>query len=122
MDYSAILAREFSLNVTHVSNIIRLIGEGNTIPFIARYRKEMTGACDDQVLRSLADRLTYLTNLDERKLEVRRAIEEQGKWTAELGKKLEECLTLAEVEDIYRPFKQKKKTRASIAIGMGLSP
>ena len=122
MDYSAILAREFSLNVTHVSNIIRLIGEGNTIPFIARYRKEMTGACDDQVLRSLADRLTYLTNLDERKLEVRRAIEEQGKWTAELGKKLEECLTLAEVEDIYRPFKQKKKTRAAIAIGMGLSP
>lgn len=122
MDYSTILAKEFSLSINHVKNIIALIDEGNTIPFIARYRKEMTGSANDQVLRDLADRLTYLTNLDARKEEVKNAIIEQGKWNDELAEKLAVCITLAEVEDVYRPYKQKKKTRASVAIEKGLSP
>lgn len=105
-----------------MKNIVSLIDDGNTIPFIARYRKEMTGAMDDQVLRELADRLTYLRNLESRKAEVKASIEEQGKWTAELAAALTKAGTLAEVEDIYRPYKPKRKTRASIAREKGLEP
>lgn len=122
MNYSQVLSAEFHVNETHVSNVINLLGEGNTIPFIARYRKEMTGALDDQVLRDMADRLDYLRNLDVRKQEVQSSITEQNKWTDELATRLAACLTLAEVEDVYRPYKQKKKTRASVAQEKGLTP
>ena len=122
MDILQTITQEFGLHSTHVKNIVDLIDEGNTIPFIARYRKEMTGACDDQVLRSLSDRLTYLRNLEKRKEEVSSAINEQGKMTEEIAKALEKATTLTEVEDIYRPYKQKRKTRASMAIAKGLQP
>ncbi len=116
------ITEEFQLNPTHAQNIVNLIDEGNTIPFIARYRKEMTGACDDQVLRELFDRLTYLRNLEKRKEEVSSAIEQQGKLTEEIQAALQKAITLTEVEDIYRPYKQKRKTRASVAIAKGLQP
>lgn len=119
---SDILTKEFKLQPQHVSNIISLIDEGNTIPFIARYRKELTGHLDDQILREFSDRLSYLKSLEKRKEEVTAAITEQEKMTDEIAKKLGEAKTLTEVEDIYRPFKQKKKTRASVAIGKGLQP
>ncbi|HHU84471.1 MAG TPA: RNA-binding transcriptional accessory protein [Clostridiales bacterium] len=117
-----ILSKEFNLNALHIENVINLIDEGNTIPFIARYRKEMTGAMDDQVLREVADRLNYLRNLDKRKEEVLTSIENQGKLTDELREAVEACLTLAQVEDVYRPYKQKKRTRATIAREKGLEP
>ncbi len=116
------ITNEFKLTETHAKNIITLIDEGNTIPFIARYRKEMTGSCDDQVLRELFDRLTYLRNLEKRKEEVSTAIETQGKMTEEIKISLEKAVILTEVEDIYRPYKQKRKTRASVAIAKGLQP
>ena len=116
------LSSEFGLRSDYTHNIIELIDEGNTIPFIARYRKEMHGSCDDQVLRNFADRLKYLRNLDDEKTKVQKVITEQGKWTDELAKALEEALTLTEVEDIYRPYKPKRKTRASVAIAKGLEP
>lgn len=122
MNYSQILAKEFSLREDHCNNIINLINEGNTIPFIARYRKEATGSCDDQVLRAISDRLTYLVNLNKRKDEVKASITEQGKWSDELEKALDKAIKLTEVEDIYRPYKQKRKTRASVAIAKGLEP
>ncbi len=122
MDYSAKLSKEFSIRADHSANIINLIDEGNTIPFIARYRKEMTGSCDDQVLREFHDRLKYLRNLDKRKGEVADNITEQGKMTDEILVALEKAETLTEVEDIYRPYKQKRKTRASVAIEKGLTP
>ena len=122
MDILQIITNEFNLTPTHARNIIDLIDEGNTIPFIARYRKEMTGACDDQVLRELFDRLTYLRNLQKRKDEVANAITEQGKMTEEIRIALEKAVILTEVEDIYRPYKQKRKTRASVAIAKGLQP
>ncbi len=122
MDYSAKLSKEFTLRADHSANIINLIDEGNTIPFIARYRKEMTGSCDDQVLREFHDRLKYLRNLDKRKQEVADNITEQGKMSDEILVALEKAETLTEVEDIYRPYKQKRKTRASVAIEKGLSP
>ncbi len=122
MDIKKMLSEEFSLKYEYASNIVDLIADGNTIPFIARYRKEMHGECDDQVIRELADRLTYLNNLVARKAEVQNSIETQGKWTDELKAALEAALTLTEVEDIYRPYKQKKKTRASVAIEKGLEP
>ncbi len=122
MDINQRLSEEFSLKPDHVKNIVNLINEGNTIPFIARYRKEMHGACNDQVLREVADRLAYLTNLEKRKGEVKSAIEGQGKYTDEIGTALENAQTLTEVEDIYRPYKQKKKTRASVAVEKGLEP
>ncbi len=122
MDYAAILSKEFNLQYPHCVNILSLINDGNTIPFIARYRKEMTGSCDDQVLRELADRHEYLVNLDNRKAEIEKSITEQGKWNDELKAALDKAVTLAEAEDIYRPFKQKKKTRAGIAIEKGLEP
>jgi len=116
------ITQEFNLNPTHASNIVSLIDEGNTIPFIARYRKEMTGSCDDQVLREFFDRLTYLRNLEKRKEEVANSITEQGKMTEEIQAALEKATILTEVEDIYRPYKQKRKTRASVAIAKGLQP
>ena len=122
MDILQTITQEFNLNPNHVNNIVSLIDEGNTIPFIARYRKEMTGSCDDQVLRELFDRLTYLRNLEKRKEEVANAITEQGKMTDEIRLALEKAVTLTEVEDIYRPYKQKRKTRASVAIAKGLQP
>lgn len=120
MNYSKILSNEFKLTENHVKNVIDLIDEGNTLPFIARYRKEMTGSIDDQVLRELADRLTYLRNLDERKAEITKSITEQGKMTDELQKQIELAITMTEVEDLYRPYKQKKTTRAGVAIAKGL--
>lgn len=122
MNISQKLAQEFSIKLEYAQNIIALLDEGNTIPFIARYRKEMHGACDDQVIREFADRLTYLNNLEKRKQEVQSAIETQGKWTEELANALALAETMTEVEDIYRPYKQKKKTRASVAIERGLEP
>ena len=122
MDILQTITQEFDLQPTHVKNIVSLIDEGNTIPFIARYRKEMTGACDDQVLRSLFDRLTYLRNLEKRKEEVANAITDQGKMTDEIMVALAKAVTMTEVEDIYRPYKQKRKTRASVAIAKGLQP
>ncbi len=122
MDYSLKLSKEFSIKEEHASNIIRLIEEGNTIPFIARYRKEQTGSCDDQVLREFADRLKYLGNLDKRKQEIADSITEQGKMTDEIMIALAKAETLTEAEDVYRPYKQKRKTRASMAIEKGLMP
>ena len=122
MDYSIKLSQEFNIRADYSANIINLIDEGNTIPFIARYRKEMTGSCDDQVLRDFADRLKYLRNLDKRKQEVADSITEQGKMTDEIMIALASAITMTEVEDVYRPYKQKRKTRASVAIEKGLSP
>ena len=116
------LSSEFGLKMEYVQNIINLLDEGCTIPFIARYRKEMHGTCDDQVLRAFADRLKYLRNLEEEKAKVEKTITEQGKWTDELKIALENASTMTEVEDIYRPYKPKKKTRASVAIAKGLEP
>lgn len=122
MEYSAKLGKEFGIREDFARNIIALINDGNTIPFIARYRKEQTGSCDDQVLREFADRLNYLKNLDKRKGEVASSIEEQGKWTLEIAEALAKAETLTEVEDIYRPYVKKRKTRASVAIEKGLQP
>ena len=122
MDILQTIAQEFSLSQVHTNNIVSLIDEGNTIPFIARYRKEMTGSCDDQVLRALSDRLTYLRNLEKRKEEVSATIMQLGKMTPEITIALQKAVTLTEVEDIYRPYKQKRKTRASVAIAKGLQP
>lgn len=120
MDYALKLSSEFNLRAQHAENIIALIDDGNTIPFIARYRKEQTGSCDDQVLREFADRLKYLRNLEKRKEEITSSITEQGKMTDEIALALEKAQTMTEAEDIYRPYKQKRKTRASVAIEMGL--
>ena len=122
MDILRILQDEFSVSEAHIKNIVELIDDGNTIPFIARYRKEMTGSCDDQKLREINDRLTYLRNLEKRKEEVLSSIEEQGKLTEEISNAVAAAVTLAEVEDIYRPYKQKRKTRASVAKEKGLEP
>ena len=122
MDFAKILAGELNVPEQYVSAAIRLIDEGNTIPFIARYRKEATNAMDDQVLRQLADRLEYLRGLEKRKGEVVATIEELGAMTPELQKALDAAKTLAEVEDIYRPYKPKRKTRASVAKARGLEP
>ncbi len=122
MDILKILQDEFSVSEFHIKNIVELIDDGNTIPFIARYRKEMTGSCDDQKLREINDRLTYLRNLEKRKEEVLSSIEEQGKLNEEISTAVAAAVTLAEVEDIYRPYKQKRKTRASVAKERGLEP
>ena len=116
------LTDEFNLRPEHAKNVVDLLDEGNTIPFIARYRKEMTGAIDDQVLRKFADRYEYLQGLNKRKEEVAKAITEQGKMTEEIQAAIDGCATLTEIEDVYRPFKQKKKTRASVAVERGLKP
>lgn len=120
MDITTTLAQEFGLKQEYSQNIINLLDEGCTIPFIARYRKEMHGTCDDQTLRAFADRLKYLRNLNDEKAKVEKAITEQGKWTDEIKTALENAKTLTEVEDIYRPYKPKRKTRASVAIAKGL--
>ena len=122
MEYYVKLAEEFNIKQEYSKNIIDLIDDDNTIPFIARYRKEMTGSCDDQVLREFSDRLKYLRNLDKRKQEISAAIEEQGKMTDEISAAILGAETLTEAEDIYRPFKQKRKTRASVAAEKGLTP
>ncbi len=116
------LASEFGLKREYSQNIINLLDEGCTIPFIARYRKEMHGTCDDQTLRMFADRLKYLRNLNDEKEKVQKVITEQGKWTSELENALKQARTMTEVEDIYRPYKPKRKTRASVAIAKGLEP
>lgn len=122
MDIQKILAEEFKIKPEHVANIVTLIDEGNTIPFIARYRKEMTGSCDDQVLRELHERLGYLRNLEKRKEEIITSITEQEKMTDELMEDIAAAQTLARLEDIYRPFKQKRRTRATVAKERGLEP
>ncbi len=116
------IAEELNIKYSQAENTIKLIDEGNTIPFIARYRKEVTGGLSDEILRNFNERLNYLRNLEERKAEVVKSIEEQGKLTDELLQAIAICKTLAEVEDIYRPYKQKKKTRATIAKAKGLEP
>ena len=118
----SILARELGRDAAHVENVVRLIDEGNTIPFIARYRKELHGAMDDTALRTLADRLQYLRSLEKRREEVTAAIENQGKLTEELSAAIAAAATLAEVEDLYRPYRQKRRTRATIAREKGLEP
>ena len=117
-----ILAQELGQKLEYVENVVRLIDEGNTIPFIARYRKEMHGAMDDTTLRSLETRLTYLRNLQDRRDEVKKAIENQGKLTPELSAAIDAAGTMTEVEDLYRPYKQKRRTRGSIAREKGLEP
>ena len=116
------IANELGVKESQVASTIKLIDEGNTIPFIARYRKEVTGGLSDEVLRELGEKLTYLRNLEQRKQEVIKSIDNQEKLTEELQKQIEAALTLAEVEDIYRPYKQKKRTRATIAKEKGLEP
>ncbi len=122
MDISAKLQSEFHLRQTQVENTVKLIDEGNTIPFIARYRKEATGSLDDQLLRELYDRLMYLRNLEEQKAKVHASIEEQGAMTDEIAAALENAETLTEIDDIYRPYRPKRKTRASVAKAKGLQP
>ena len=116
------IAEELNIKPKQVEATIKLIDEGNTIPFIARYRKEVTGGLSDEILRDLGERLTYLRNLEQRKEEVVKSIDEQGKLTDEILQAIAVCKTLAEVEDIYRPYKQKKKTRATVAKAKGLEP
>lgn len=115
MDILKQLAEEFKIRNMQVENTVKLIDDGNTIPFISRYRKEMTGGLDDQLLRELSERLTYLRNLESRKEEVKSLIESGGNLTDKITQDLLNAKTLAEVEDIYRPFKPKRKTRAGIA-------
>ena len=122
MDIIAQITSEFHLQAWQVENVVKLIDEGNTIPFIARYRKEAHGTLDDQMLREIAERLEYLRNLDKRREEVRASIEGQEKLTEEISAALSNAATLAEIEDIYRPFKPKRRTRASIAREKGLEP
>lgn len=119
---SSTIANELNIRENQVEAAVKLIDEGNTIPFIARYRKEVTGGLSDETLRDLGERLTYLRNLEKRKEEVVKSIEEQGKLTEEISKSIEDAKTLAEVEDIYRPYKPKKKTRATVAKAKGLEP
>ena len=117
-----VLTKEFSIEEWQVESVISLIDEGNTIPFIARYRKEKTGALSDEVLRDFYDRLTYLRGLEDKKEEINRLIDEQGNLTEDIAKAIEEANTLAELEDIYRPFRPKRRTRATIAKEKGLEP
>ncbi len=116
------LAQEFELKQWQVDNTIALIDEGNTIPFISRYRKEATGELNDEILRAFDDRLTYLRNMEERKADIKRIIEEQGKLTEELSAEIDKAQKLSELEDIYRPFRPKRRTRATIAKEKGLEP
>ena len=122
MDISAKLAEELNIKKSQAEATIKLIDEGNTIPFIARYRKEVTGALNDEILRNLYERLTYLRNLEDKKQSVLGSIEEQGKLTEELKARIEAAETLVVLEDLYRPYKQKRKTRASVAKEKGLEP
>ena len=122
MDIQSVLSSEFQTAPAIIGRIVSLIDEGNTIPFIARYRKEMTGAMDDQKLREISERLDYLRGLDKRREAIAASITEQGKMTDELEKKLAAAATLSELEDVYRPYKQKRRTRAMIAKEKGVQP
>ena len=122
LSITEILAQELGQKLEYVENVVALLDEGNTIPFIARYRKEMHGAMDDTALRNLETRLTYLRNLQERREEVKRSIENQGKLTEELAAAIDAATTMTEVEDLYRPYKQKRRTRGSMAREKGLEP
>lgn len=121
-DIASAVAKELGLRKDYTENVISLLDDGNTVPFIARYRKEMHGSMDDQMIRTLADRVQYLRNLEQRKSEVISSITEQGKLTEELKEQIDMASTLAEVEDLYRPYKQKRRTRATIAKEKGLEP
>lgn len=122
MDILQKLSEELDIKYDNVVKTVELLDEGNTIPFIARYRKEITGNLTDETLRQLNDRLTYLRNLQERKDDITRLIDEQGKLTEDLKKQIDEATILTELEDIYLPFKPKKRTRGSIAVELGLQP
>jgi len=122
MDIIQKLSEEFKVKPQQIQNTVDLLDDGKTVPFIARYRKELTGSLDDQILREISDRLEYLRNLEKRKEEVISSIESQGKLTEELTKAITDAVTLVEVEDLYRPYKQKKKTRAFVARERGLEP
>ena len=122
MDILKKLAEEFKLNAWQVENTVKLIDEGNTIPFISRYRKEATGELNDEILRDLNERLSYLRNMEERKADVKRIIEEQGKLAPELAEAIDKAEKLTEIEDLYRPYRPKRKTRATIAKAKGLEP
>ena len=117
-----LLAEELEKDPRHIENVVKLLDEGNTIPFIARYRKELHGAMDDTSLRTLEERLAYLRGLEERREAVKKSIADQGKLTEELASAIDAAKTLAEVEDLYRPYKQKRRTRATIAREKGLGP
>ena len=122
MNHAKQLSEEFKIKEEYALNIINLLDEGNTIPFIARYRKEMHGTLDDQTIREISERLEYMRNLDKRREEIAHLIEEQDKMTDDIQKALDDAKTLAELEDIYRPYKPKRKTRASVAKEKGLEP
>ena len=122
MDIKATLCQEFHLAAVQCENVLKLIDDGNTIPFIARYRKELTGSLDDQVLREIFERLQYLRGLEKRRSEIENTLTEQGNLTEEISQKLAAATTLAELEDIYRPFRPKRRTRATIAKEKGLEP
>ena len=122
MDILGVLTAELGVKRSQIEAAVNLIDEGNTIPFIARYRKEVTGSLNDEVLRNLDERLKYLRGLEERKTQVLAAIEDQGKLTADLKKKIEDAETMVAVEDLYLPFRPKRKTRASVAKERGLEP
>ena len=122
MDIQNTLITEFHLRASQVENVIQLLDDGNTIPFIARYRKEQTGSLDDQVLRELAERLTYLRNLNEQREKYRAVIEEQGALTEELATALDNAVTMTELDDLYRPYRPKRRTRATSAKERGLQP
>ena len=122
MDISAVIAEELQIKKTQVDAAIGLIDEGNTIPFIARYRKEVTGALNDEQLRALGERLAYLRNLEEKKEQVLKSIEEQGKLTEELAAVIKAAETLVRVDDLYRPYRPKRRTRATVAKEKRLEP
>ena len=122
MDINARLSEELGIPRNKLDATIELLDSGNTVPFVARYRKEVTGGLDDTILRKLLDRLTYLRNLEKRKEEVRSLIDAQGKLTEEISHAIDEAETVTEVDDIYRPFRPKRKTRASVAKEKGLEP
>ena len=115
MDFEKVIAREFSLRSWQVKAVIELLDAGNTIPFIARYRKEAHGSVDDQTLREIAERLSYLRSLDRRREEIAGSLTERGALTEELAEKLKAAATLAELEDLYRPYRPKRRTRAAVA-------
>ena len=122
MNITEQLAAELNIEIWQAEKAVALLDGGNTVPFISRYRKEETGGLNDEVLRTLEERLAYLRNIEERKADVKRIIEEQGKLTEELSAAIDACTKLTEVEDIYRPFRPKRKTRATVAKAKGLEP
>ena len=122
MEIAQQLAAELGLKTWQVEHTIALLDEGNTIPFISRYRKEATGELNDEVLRNLEERLNYLRSMAERKEDIKRLIGEQGKLTEELAAAIDACTVLNELEDIYRPYRPKRKTRATVAKAKGLEP